>query len=884
MRVMSVQLDGFAGLEGRRELSPGLNLVVGPNEAGKSRLVAALHYGLCGRVKKRGRGADPVERHRPWDAKGRGFRLSLTLKLDNGHTLEVNQNLDEPGRSRVIDVDLGRDLTTELLVDRAPDASRLLGLDRDVVPRTLFVGQGELLAVREGADAMQSMLQRAATSGALDETANSALARLEQFKAERIGTEHASSKRPLRIARDLEAQLRRGLDELRALSSSLSEERAALVKRRAELSRIEVEIEASKVRETRDEAGRIERLLGRLEAIDDELAHLEPHLALQGPEIAVEVLGRLQLELRAIVEASPPRLSNIPHPESIERELSALPLPTQGDREPRPELERLEHARRAAHAALTGHDQEVVEEVAAPTGLDAHTLRECARELSISAPIVPELAPGEDPRGIFLLAIVAVMLGLVALGLGVGLASVLTLVVGVIVLVFGAGAVMVARGRQRRGLLRQAERRAAEADSSLHRERRAKVEAMLASSGFAGTDPKALIEAAHRHEARLDRLRVRQLWLERRADLAARLDALERELLAALRAVGESDWESYVVSCRERQRLDAESRRRGDLERLLTTSRREHAAHAAAASSWMERLVSLERWALDLGAGTLSLSRETPITKDAIAPLETRVDGLLARSRARQRRDELTSERSTLLGAEDKAALRDRLIALGPRANPTELAQADRGLSSAELGRHREALQREVAQREAALNERLRGLPSVAELEERLDLAQREHARLRRLDRIVALTLEQLRLARDTIHRDIAPRLSASLTAVIPRLTGGRWERARIAVDDLAVSVLREHEWRPAHDLSCGTAEQVYLALRVVLASTLARADESPPLILDDVLVHADQDRKEELLDWLVELSERHQIILTTHDHTLVAWAQEHGGRVHELP
>lgn len=884
MRVTSVQLDGFAGLEGRCELSPGLNLVVGPNEAGKSRLVAALHYGLCGRVKKRGRGADPVERYRPWDAKGRGFRLSLTLKLENGHTLEVNQNLDEPGRSRVVDVDLGRDLTTELLVDRAPDASRLLGLDRDVVPRTLLVGQGELLSVREGADAMQSMLQRAATSGALDETANSALARLEQFKAERIGTEHASSKRPLRMARDLEAQTRRALDELRALSTSLSDERAALLKRRAELSRIELEIEASRVRETSEEAGRLERLLAHLEAIDAELEHLQPQLAIDGPEVTDEALDRLQLELRAIVAASPPRPTTTAAPESIERELATLPMPPPGDREPQPELARIEQACRVAQAALVRHDQEAAEEVAVPTGLDAHTLRECARELSIPAPSVPELAPSDDPRGIFLLGIVAVVIGLVALGLGVGLASVVTLVVGVIVVVLGVGAVVIGRGRQRRGLVRQAERRAAEADLNVHRERRAKVEALLASSGFVGADAVALTDAARRHETALDRARAHRNWLERRSELEVRVEGLEHELLAALRSVGESNWETYVASCRERQRLELESRRRGDLQRLLETSRREHAAHAAAASSWVERLVSLERWALDLGAGALMLSRDAPVTKDALTPLENRVAVLIARGRARQRHDELKKERSTLLGGDDKAALLERLVALGPRASPTELSQADRGLSSAELARQKEAVQREVAQRDAALNERLRGLPSIAELEERLDLAQREHARLRRLDRLVALTIEQLRLARDTIHRDIAPRLSTSLTAVIPRLTGGRWERARIAVDDLAVSVLREHEWRSAHELSCGTAEQVYLALRVILATTLARADEPPPLILDDVLVHADQDRKEELLDWLIELSERHQIILTTHDHTLVAWAQEHGGRVHELP
>ncbi|HRE92320.1 MAG TPA: AAA family ATPase, partial [Myxococcota bacterium] len=495
MRIESIQLDGFAGLEGRREFGPGLNLVVGPNEAGKSRLVAAIHYGLCGRVKKRGRALDPLERYRPWDRSSRGFRLSLTLRQQCGHTLEVDQNLDEPGRSRVVDVQLGRDLTTELLVDRAPDASRLFGLDRDVVPRTLLVTQGDLLAVRDGADAMQSMLQRAATNGAVDETANSALARLEAFKAERIGTEHASSKRPLRVARDLESQLRRALDELRALHNSLTDERAALVKRRGELARLEAELEVARAREVRHEAARLERLCARLETIDTELARLAHVADLDGPEVEVEALLRLEREVRAVSEAAPPSPPTLPSPDSIEQELAALPPPPQGDRQPRPELERLEQALQLARAELNRHDSEAVAEVAPPAGFDAHMLRECARELALPAPMVPAYAPGDDPGRARLLSWVALTIGLITLGLGAGLRSWWTLALGLLVIGLAAGAFTVARRRQREGLNREAERRAAEADLRLHLERRAKIEALLVPAGLGGSNAVAL-EAA----------------------------------------------------------------------------------------------------------------------------------------------------------------------------------------------------------------------------------------------------------------------------------------------------------------------------------------------------------------------------------------------------
>jgi len=44
--------------------------------------------------------------------------------------------------------------------------------------------------------------------------------------------------------------------------------------------------------------------------------------------------------------------------------------------------------------------------------------------------------------------------------------------------------------------------------------------------------------------------------------------------------------------------------------------------------------------------------------------------------------------------------------------------------------------------------------------------------------------------------------------------------------------------------LSHGTAEQIYLLLRVVLAERLTTAGETCPLLLDDVLVQCDQARK----------------------------------------
>jgi len=79
---------------------------------------------------------------------------------------------------------------------------------------------------------------------------------------------------------------------------------------------------------------------------------------------------------------------------------------------------------------------------------------------------------------------------------------------------------------------------------------------------------------------------------------------------------------------------------------------------------------------------------------------------------------------------------------------------------------------------------------------------------------------------------------------------------------------------RDVEHLSVGTVEQVYLLVRVALAERLVRPGESCPLLLDDVTVHADQDRTRRLLDTLLSVAERHQVVLFTQQEQVRQWAR----------
>ncbi|HYM00413.1 MAG TPA: AAA family ATPase, partial [Blastocatellia bacterium] len=72
MRFESVTAHSFGPFSGRKlDLKPGMNVVWGLNESGKSTWHSALYVGLCGRPRRKGKQHHEEEefesKHKPWD-------------------------------------------------------------------------------------------------------------------------------------------------------------------------------------------------------------------------------------------------------------------------------------------------------------------------------------------------------------------------------------------------------------------------------------------------------------------------------------------------------------------------------------------------------------------------------------------------------------------------------------------------------------------------------------------------------------------------------------------------------------------------------------------------------------------------------------------------
>jgi uncharacterized protein YhaN len=81
--------------------------------------------------------------------------------------------------------------------------------------------------------------------------------------------------------------------------------------------------------------------------------------------------------------------------------------------------------------------------------------------------------------------------------------------------------------------------------------------------------------------------------------------------------------------------------------------------------------------------------------------------------------------------------------------------------------------------------------------------------------------------------------------------------------------------------LSNGTRDQLYLALRLAsLEEAIGRGD-SMPFIADDILIEFDDERSRVALEVLAELAGKTQILLFSHHAHVAEQARELGGRVH---
>ena len=862
MRIRRVTAHAFGHLrEQTLPLAEGLTVVYGPNESGKSTWHAALLAALCGRWPSRARDEPGIERRRPWS--GSQWRVSAEVVLADGRRVELWHDLDARyGYAK--DLDRVADYSGEITAPgrgEVPDATRWLGLDRRAFVATACVRQSHLVLAAEDAAGIRGYVERAASTALADETVAAALERIDSFHREHVGTERARA-RPLPVAQRRRAEAEAALQAARASQEEL--ERSEV-----EARRLRAAAQAALARLRRREAALARAEADRLRArvtqarqltdlIDREAALAGSPASGSGAAVDVsvtEVAGAVEAwrATLAVAPPVPPVEPAVPTPVSPARpDVVVSPVGPDG----------------AGVGASVRSDGPVVVSPVAPGGPGVAT-----PEPGPTGPGGPAAVRRPIRRSVPLLVAAGLFLVLAVVLVGAK-ATVAGVAAGLLGLLAGAAG-LYARGRE-------------SALAAAHRSTSAA--AVTATQRPATQQPAAEQSGTEQpvtHQAVIPRpVTQPPVPVAPPPVPVALAPTATHPPTEAPSAISGPPAPTTVDDAV----LVARQRRREWEERLDLAERRVLAVAGQlgfAEGSVVDLVRDLEAW--------LAMERDRQAARERSAAQRARLEALLdgasiaeleaAGERARGRAEAADREADRAAREAERAAHAAGWAAgeADPGGGPSPHGGASPG---AEVGstvdddvevlrqQYQEANDR-ARLAEQALAARKRDQLSVAEAEERLAAAEAECRRLEALDEVLTRTRAFLVRAQERVHRDIAPQLAAAVGRDLAAVTAGRYTEAVVDTGTLAVQVRGAGgPLRDVAQLSAGTVEQVYLLVRVALAERLVRPGESCPLLLDDVTVHADQDRTRRLLDTLLTVAERHQVVLFTQQEQVREWAR----------
>ncbi|MDI3280214.1 MAG: AAA family ATPase [Bacillota bacterium] len=892
MRILRARIHGFGRFRQREFIfGPGLNLILGPNESGKTtlqRFIRAMLYGL----KKYGvsnRQKDPdYVRYQPWAGQEYGGILWYEAA---GRQYRVERNLDWEHESiRLWDEVTGEELTARYPMDRRREvlfAAAQLGLSqlafdntvcirqleaseleredlaRELADRLISSGEGpEEISVRRALAAVDRRLEELGGERALTKEYGAACQRVERLERELQEWEEArqevldKEEQLHRVATQEEEVLRR-LEGLRRQRDALR-----LCELRERLRRLS-EAE-DKLQQLRDEKALLERYRDfpaqerdRLWAIEREVSALRQQLAdLQGElEHVEEELARGQERRQASSHLDPFRQEDIAalhqvcasywslqdqlrqsraQLAALEEQIARLKGEEEAFSAYRPWLE----DRGAAAEAL---QEKVLRLEAAGPGQLSGAIAAAALSLLLAAasglslwqstPRAASSAPSLPPVLPFALAAGAAAAAALALSLWwkrrQNSLALARARAELATLLSRTGAKTMAEFR--RGLERLREIRQAREAAEERQRQEAERLADLASRGN------------EKRAAALAPLRQARLLPEKEPGEAGEPEPSE-ELLSSFTAAVQGHLELLAGLERLCRRQAELQEKKGRLEEALRSQEKARLAILQAAGV-------PDREAFEVGWRSHQ--------------------ELLEKEKEERRQEELIRE---ILGGETAELLSARAEELAQKAgaregespaDPAALRRLEEEIAALkeqaqELGKKRTYLATYIS---TSLAQKRPG----AEIRHELEHARAQLTELAQYRSALLLARELLTEVGEQMHREFAPLLSQKAGELIARLTGHRYTEVKVD-NRLQLTAVDRATGRlvPLDELSRGTVDQFYFSFRLSLAEFFSSGDVHPPLLLDDSFSQYDDQRLHRALEYLVELAARRQVLLFT--------------------
>jgi DNA repair protein SbcC/Rad50 len=825
MKFVTLRVDGFGRLADLTiEFGPGLTVVTGPNEAGKSTIVECLLRLLFGFPKRHF--TDDLKPFEPWG--GGPYRATLAYALDDNRAFEVTRDFARPDvPTETVEADTRRRVQAFSGNKSASPGGAAFGISLDVYRKAAVMRAGDLGdSGNDGAARELSERLAAIVGSAGDASAADAVERLKKFYSE-IGARGPNT--PLGNAAGEADKANEALRKYR----EEHERFLATLTQRAEL---EDEIRDLTARHGRCDAALASVMLRSTRAQINAATEAKASLAIAmerragvvsaSPDAATRkrdveaAVEALRMAEQSVADADAWTASRDTDRESLQRSLDAANAALV---EKRLSKTRIEAAIEAHEAAAAGRPPISAGILAAlereAETVDAAEGRE--RTASTSAAIARQRGKPSVAAAVLTAAAGFAALAAGSLEHAVWL-DVLAAVLIVVALIAAAAFAKASRNRAEAIT-------AAELASTEAAEQFARASAALAERcRTLGCANVVAVRAARTAQVESERL------------LAERAAAEEAATLLA----GQRDaWQHRVDDFSARFTEQADARRRVG-ERLAAAQALLDEIGVPAGS--LDERISRSRTLFDAGE---EAARADAAVAEAHAALERALAG------------------KTLESLDEDAMRYARDAAVG---DPGEFAD----MTQPELEDELRRVDARLGDAKASLEGKMhliadfdrRNPASAAELEENAALWSDRRFQLE-FDRAAAkIAWETIEAIKDIVHADFTPRLNEAVARSAAAITAGRYDRAWIDQSDFSIRV-RAPETGGTLDsgvLSTGTIEQLQFALRAALAGVLG-SGERMPIMYDDALAHADDARLRAALEQAAAIArEGNQIVFFT--------------------
>ena len=867
MRLLQARIGGFGRLSGTVEFGEHLTVVAGPNEAGKTTLVECILRLLFGYPE-----AQPNkerERHRPWDA-AQPYSATLKYQRDDGTQIETWRDFargDVP--TKTVRSDVQRPLPQYSGNHKTAPGRDITGLSLEAFQAAAVIRASDFTNGTNGAG-YPALAERLAeiVGSAGKQSAAAALQRLREFKRDIGGRPNAIKSRLTQAVKESE-QAKEALDkynadftrlrdalELRARSEA---ETAAAAERLAVLQRERSAAQLAQLEQKIAAARQAQRRLDTAEAERAQIPTAERSLLERAP--AVEAAAHeWSFACKSEQDAREQAQSQEDKRKEIQAKIDAC---AQSRKTAQDRVQRLYAERAALEASLQTAAPISAETLAQINAQAEHVdaLEGQSRRQATDAAVARH-KPRPSPMAAMFVAVVSVLVTAAGLfmrqpallygGLG-GCAM------GVVLLTAWLHA------SKKRNSDQAARERSAQEAQALFEEAKRSLGMRCRQLGCEDLEAVRTARQAHVKLAQLQ------------------ADAAASDQDAAHHCAQEETWQRLFEQLQGYEQRYFEARKKAERQAETLGSLLEHPAIGG--GSLTERLAAFRK----LAGGSERAATADARVAEARAQLKAELAGATLETLC-AKRDKLRSELAQTQAADydpPRGALPEEASSAA-QAEKLNLRLADLHAAVEQVKKALDEAQKRIEHCNGRLDDFERRYPGGSgALEERLAASEAERQRLTRAKAAAELAIEVIEEVKEKVHGNFAPLLTEAISRSVRDITAGRYSGAFVDPSTFAVHVHVPETGAPtgAEQLSSGTREQLFLALRAATARTLA-AGERVPLLLDDALAHSDDARLSATLAHLSSAAQDgQQVVLFTQRGAVVDAARRlHGVQVVTLP